>query len=94
MKYFFSKYDQIRSKLRIWSHLLKKFFIFCVMKDNFITVTLTLTICKIYYDDDYHQTCSPKFSSIYVLTVYQSSISEVYPESCQACKIERFAKNS
>ena len=60
MKYFFSKYDQIPSKLRIWSHLLKKFFIFCVMKDNFITVTLTLTICKIYYDDDYHQTMQSK----------------------------------
>ena len=35
-KDFFSKYDQIRRKLRIWSHLLKKFlmenFIFCAMK--------------------------------------------------------------
>ena len=32
---FFSKCDQIRSKLRIWSHLLKKFlmenFIFCAV---------------------------------------------------------------
>ena len=36
MKDFFSKRDQIRSFLRIWSHLLKKFFmenfIFCAVK--------------------------------------------------------------
>ena len=36
IKDFFSKCDQIRSFLRIWSHLLKKFvikkFIFCVVK--------------------------------------------------------------
>ena len=35
MKSFFSKYDQIRSKLWIWSHLLKKSLmeniIFCVV---------------------------------------------------------------
>ena len=35
IKDFFSKCDQIRSKLRIWSHLLKKFlmenFVFCVV---------------------------------------------------------------
>ena len=32
-KYFFSKCDQIHKKLRIWSHLLKKFLI-----ENFIFV--------------------------------------------------------
>ena len=36
IKGFFSKCDQIRRKLRTWSHLLKKFlmenFIFCVMR--------------------------------------------------------------
>ena len=36
MKDFFSKCDQIRSFLRIWSHLLKKYlmenFIFCAVK--------------------------------------------------------------
>ena len=36
IKAFFSKCDQIRRKLRIWSHLLKKFvmenFIFCAMR--------------------------------------------------------------
>ena len=36
IKDFFSKYDQTRSFLRIWSHLLKKFlienFIFCTVK--------------------------------------------------------------
>ena len=35
MKDFFSKFDQIRSLLQIWSHLLKKFlmdsFIFCAV---------------------------------------------------------------
>ena len=35
IKYFFSKCDQIRNCLRIWSHLLKKSFmenfIFCVV---------------------------------------------------------------
>ena len=38
IKYFFSKYDQIRSLLWIWSHLLKKSlmenFIFCVVFVN------------------------------------------------------------
>ena len=33
---FFSKYGHIRSKMRIWSHLLKKFFMesfnFCAVK--------------------------------------------------------------
>ena len=36
IKDFFGKYDQIRRKLRIWSHLLKKSlienFIFCAVK--------------------------------------------------------------
>ena len=38
IKDFFSKFDQIRRKLRIWSHLLKKSlmenFIFCVVYNN------------------------------------------------------------
>ena len=38
IKDFFSKCDQIRRKLRIWSHLLKKSlmenFIFCVVYNN------------------------------------------------------------
>ena len=33
IKYFFSKYDQIRMKLRIWSYLLKK-----SLMENFIFV--------------------------------------------------------
>ena len=37
IKDFCSKYDLIRRKLRIWSHLLKEFFIdnfiFCAVKD-------------------------------------------------------------
>ena len=40
-KDFFSKYDQIRSLLWIWSHLLKKFlmenFIFCAAKSTYKT---------------------------------------------------------
>ena len=35
IKDFFSKFDQIRKKLRIWSHLLKK----CLM-ENFIFVAV------------------------------------------------------
>ena len=37
IKYFFGKYEQIHRKLRIWSHLLKKFlmenFMFCAVGD-------------------------------------------------------------
>ena len=37
IKDFLSKYDEIRRKLRIWSHLLKKSlmenFIFCAVRD-------------------------------------------------------------
>ena len=50
IKDFFSKCDQICSKLRIWSHLLKKSlmenFIFCAVfnellqKDNSVTMTI------------------------------------------------------
>ena len=36
IKDFFSKCDQIRRKLRIWSHLLKKF-----LTKNFISCTVT-----------------------------------------------------
>ena len=36
IKDFFSKCDQIRRKLRIWSHLLKKF-----LMDNFIFCTVS-----------------------------------------------------
>ena len=43
IKDFFSKCDQIRSFLRIWSHLLKKplmeNFIFCAVKELFYSVT-------------------------------------------------------
>ena len=45
IKYFFIKYDQIRRKMRIWSHLLKKSlmedFIFCAViftKSNVLNV--------------------------------------------------------
>ena len=45
IKDFFSKCDQIRRKLRIWSHLLKKSlmknFIFCVVKRNVVNSFLT-----------------------------------------------------
>ena len=41
IKDFFSKCEQIRWKLRIWSHLLRKSlmenFIFCAVKSNFPT---------------------------------------------------------
>ena len=38
IKDFFSKYDQIRRKLRIWSHLLKK-----SIMENFICVVIAAT---------------------------------------------------
>ena len=45
IKGFFSKYDQIRSFLRIWSHLLKKFlmkkFIFCALVLTRLALTAT-----------------------------------------------------
>ena len=46
IKNFSSKYDQIRSFLRIWSHLLEKFlmedFIFCAA--TFLSDTYTLSL--------------------------------------------------
>ena len=48
IKDFFSKCDQIRSFLRIWSHLLKKFlvenFIFCAVKDKMMNILVTLNL--------------------------------------------------
>ena len=41
MKNFFSKYDQIRNKLRIWSHLLKKSFM-----ENFFFVQCLKVLVK------------------------------------------------
>ena len=47
IKDFFSKYDQIRRKLQIWSHLLKKplmeNFIFCAV---LVTLSYPLSFCK------------------------------------------------
>ena len=57
MKDFFSKFDQIRSFLRIWSHLLKKSlmenFIFCAMLRPAVQVTSivacrTLSVCSLF----------------------------------------------
>ena len=45
IKNFFSKFDQVRRKLQIWSHLLKKSlmenFIFCAVEE---TILLTYPI--------------------------------------------------
>ena len=50
IKDFFSKCDQIRRKLRIWSHLLEKFlmenFIFCAVKPFQIVANF---ICKCFW---------------------------------------------
>ena len=47
---FFSKYDQIRRKLRIWLHLLKKSsmenFIFCAVRDKSVKVTFLSGVLK------------------------------------------------
>ena len=49
IKNFFSKCDQIRSFLRIWSHLLKKFlmenFIFCVVLNVNRKLSLNFMYC-------------------------------------------------
>ena len=47
IKDFFSKCDQIRRKLRIWSHLLKKSLI-----ENFIFCTVTERVAVIYFLKD------------------------------------------
>ena len=57
IKNFFSKCEQIRCKLRIWSHLLKKFFM-----ENFIflcTVSRTLQNYLFKKKDVLHYTYSP-----------------------------------
>ena len=45
IKYFFRKCDQIRRKLGIWSHLLKKSltenFIFCAVPYEHVTIVMT-----------------------------------------------------
>ena len=50
IKDFFSKCDQIRSFLRIWSHLLKKSlmenFIFCVVQTQLLTGKLIKKVCN------------------------------------------------
>ena len=49
IKDFFSKCDQIRRELRVWSHLLKKFimenFVFCAVK-KLIYLFSNLWICN------------------------------------------------
>ena len=56
IKDFFSKFDQIRMKLRIWSHLLKKSFmknfIFCAVwntRGNLINITIYYIILGPFY---------------------------------------------
>ena len=41
LKNFFSKYDQIRSFLQIWSHLVKKF-----LMENLMRPTLEITVLQ------------------------------------------------
>ena len=44
IKDFFSKCDQIRSKMRIWSHLLKK-----SLMENFIFCAVLLISCYLWF---------------------------------------------
>ena len=37
IKDFFSKFDQMRRKIGIWWHLLKKSFIFCIMTGGYVS---------------------------------------------------------
>ena len=50
-KDLFSKYDQIRRQLRIWSHLLKKFWIenliFCAVSNFTSNTSVILSLWKI-----------------------------------------------
>ena len=50
IKDFFSKYNQIRRKLRIWSHLLKKSLIenfnFCALKDELFWISFERFFCN------------------------------------------------
>ena len=52
IKDFFSKHDQIRRKLRIWSHLLKKplmeNFIFCVEWKTSFFVLVVKTLLRLF----------------------------------------------
>ena len=52
IKGLFSKCDQIRSFLQIWSHLLKKSlmknFIFCAMKKETLTQAISCEICEMF----------------------------------------------
>ena len=73
IKDFFSKCDQIRSFLRIWSHLLKKSlmenFIFCAVEDKeglqHATLKSSLTSCIILIDIEYFY-----FEQIFVADVF------------------------
>ena len=51
INHFFSKYDQLRRKLQIWSHLLKKSiienFIFCVAKTRTFWGSVNFSLMKI-----------------------------------------------
>ena len=50
---FFLKLDQIRRKLRIWSHLLKKYimenFIFCAVKTIFYEIKAGKSLSKVVF---------------------------------------------
>ena len=77
-KDFCSKCDQIRSFLRIWSHLLKK-----SLMENFIfcAVVVKTGACQIYVNNN----------AIVTETEIKSD-REAYSEPCQKSKMERFAK--
>ena len=70
-KGLFSKYDQIHRKLRIWSHLLKKYLkenlIFCVVAFDYFYQNLLIDVWK-----------SPEYASEFWKRKYfRSSLSEV-----------------
>ena len=74
IKDFFSKSDQIRQKLRIWSHLLNK-----SLMENFISCAVVFVqdnICLLYIPQDSHQK-SPKpslskLSAIFIICLNYS----------------------
>ena len=70
IKDFFSKWDQIRSFLRIWSHLMKK-----SLMENFIFCAVCVSFNgwkwnAIYYEwDNINQGCSTYLANIYLFKV-------------------------
>ena len=85
MKDFFSKCDQIRRKLRIWSHLLKKSlienFIFCAVKCLFFKCNLqdATEFSEVYIGRIYQITSYMKFRVFQLISHSMGKCSKTHP---------------